>query len=104
MALYENDYLKDQDAFIIKRTFSAKQLVEHTKTHKSHLIPCHSEFKTIMKSMPVNIDSPYFFVNRHGKLEGKHYRLARRENVKRYASVHLEEKRRLMEGMQGREY
>ena len=121
--------------------------MEHTKTKRQHLIPCHSEFKRIMQKMPVYLNSPFFFVNPHGKLEGKHYshcciRLiwkdacqkvgedikmysglkhsscsqyinekhysldqvqmmtdhARREGVKRYASVQLEEKRRLLEG------
>jgi hypothetical protein len=149
-ALYRCDYDKEQDAFIIRRTFSAKKLVEHTKTRKQHLIPCHSEFKKIMQRMPIRIDSPYFFVNPHGKLDGKHYAIAtmeaiwntacqkvgedidmysglkhssysqyinekhysidqvqmmtdhaRRESVKRYASVQLDEKRRLLEGKGG---
>jgi hypothetical protein len=104
-----------------------------------------------MQRMPVYIDSPYFFVNPHGRLEGRHYQHdclvdlwhkacqkvgedidmysglkhsscsqyinekgysmdevqmltdhARRESVKRYASVQLEAKRRLLEGKQGR--
>jgi hypothetical protein len=99
-----------------------------------------------MAKMPVRIDSPYFFVNPHGKLDGKHYSLntmeaiwnkacktvgkdidmysglkhsscsqyinekyysldqlqmitdhQRRESVKKYAVVTLDEKRRLME-------
>ena len=147
MALYRMDYDKEQDAFFIRRTFSNKILVEHTKTHKIHLIPCHSEFKKIMQKMPIRLDSPYFFVNPHGKLNGKHYSHctmreiwitacqkvgedidmysglkhsscsqfinekhysldqvqvmtdhARRESVKKYAVVQLDEKRRLMEG------
>ena len=149
MALHRCDYDKAQDAFIIRRTFSAKKLVQHTKTHKIHVIPCHSEFKKIMNNMPVRIDSPYFFVNSNGKLKEEHYHYqhdylvdlwkkacqqageaidmysglkhsscsqyinekhysldqvqmltdhARRESVKRYASVQLDEKRRLMEG------
>ena len=69
MALHRCDYDKEQDAFIIRRTFSNKELVQHTKTHKIHIIPCHSEFKKIMDKMPVRIDSPYFFVNPHGKLK-----------------------------------
>ena len=146
-ALHRCDYDKEQDAFIIRRTFSNKQLVQHTKTHKIHIIPCHSEFKKIMKQMPIRIDSQYFFVNPRGKLTGKHYTLeamegiwnkacekvgedinmysglkhsscsqyinekhysldqvqmltdhASRESVKKYASVQLDEKRRLMEG------
>ena len=151
MALHRIDYDKEQDAFIIRRTFSAKQLVQHTKTHKIHIIPCHSEFKKIMQTMPIRIDSPYFFVNPHGKLKDEHYHYqhdylvdlwhkacekvgedidmysglkhsscsqyvnekhysldqvqmltdhARRESVQRYASVMLDEKRRLMEGKQ----
>jgi hypothetical protein len=50
---------KEQNAFIIRRNFSAKQLVQHTKTRKIHVIPCHSEFEKIMDKMPVGIDSPY---------------------------------------------
>jgi integrase len=149
MALHRIDYDKEQDAFIIRRTFSNKQLVQHTKTHKIHIIPCHSEFKKIMEKMPIRIDSPFFFVNPHGKLKEEHYHYqhdylvtlwhqacekvgedidmysglkhsscsqyinekhysldqvqmltdhARRESVKKYASVMLDEKRRLMEG------
>ncbi|MBP7508873.1 MAG: tyrosine-type recombinase/integrase [Prolixibacteraceae bacterium] len=149
MALHRIDYDKEQDAFIVRRTFSAKELVQHTKTHKIHVIPCHSEFKKIMQKMPIRIDSQFFFVNPHGKLAGKHYSLAcmediwhqacakagedidmysglkhsscsqyinekhysidqvqmltdhaRRESVKKYAMVQLDEKRRLMEGWQ----
>ena len=123
--------------------------VKDTKTHKIHIIPCHSEFKKIMQKMPIRIDSPFFFVNPNGKLAGKHYTLftmediwnkacekvgedidmysglkhsscsqyinekhysldqvqmmtdhARRESVQRYASVQLDEKRRLLEGKQ----
>ena len=73
MALYREDYLKDTDAFLVKRTFSAKQLIEQTKTKRQHLIPCHSGFKVIMNKMVVHIDSPFFFVNPYGKLDGKHY-------------------------------
>jgi len=147
MALHRADYFRDQDAFIIRRTFSSKILVDYTKTKKQHLIPCHSEFKKIMDKMPIRIDSPFFFVNPHGKLAGKHYQHdylvdlwhkacqevgedidmysglkhsscsqyvnekhysldqvqmltdhARRDSVKRYAVLHLEEKRRLLEG------
>jgi len=72
-ALHRCDYDKTQDAFIIRRTFSNKILVNHTKTKKQHLIPCHSAFKKIMQQMPIRMDSPYFFVNPHGKLEGNYY-------------------------------
>ena len=103
-----------------------------------------------MQKMPTRLDSLYFFVNPHGKLDGKHYAIAtmeeiwhtacakvgediemysglkhsscsqyinekhysidqlqmltdhtRRESVMRYASVQLDEKRRLFEGKGG---
>jgi hypothetical protein len=34
MALHKIDYMKEEDAFLIRRTFSAKQLVEQTKTKR----------------------------------------------------------------------
>ena len=147
MALFRIDYLKEEDAFHIRRTFSAKKLIEQTKTKRQHLVPCHSAFKVIMKTMPVRIDSPFFFINPNGKLKGKHYAIAtmeeiwhrackavgediemysglkhsscsqyinekhysldqlqmitdhqRRESLRKYAVVTLDEKRRLMEG------
>lgn len=73
--MYRCDYDKMQDAFIIRRTFSNKILVNQTKTKKIHLIPCHSQFKKIMQKMPIRIDSPYFFVNPEGRLDGQHYAL-----------------------------
>lgn len=147
IALHKVDYDKDQNAFLIRRSFSANKLVEQTKTKKQHFIPCHSAFNEIIKTMPVHISSPYFFVNPYGKLDGKRYEAhyieelwknackkvgeeinlysglkhsscsqyvnekgysidqvqmmtdhARRESVKRYASVELDAKRRLFEG------
>ncbi len=34
MALDRADYVRDQDAFLIRRTFSARQLVDYTKTKR----------------------------------------------------------------------
>jgi len=75
MALHKEDYDPVRDAFIIRRTFSDKKLVDYTKTHKQHVIPCHSGFKKFMtrnNNAPA-IFSPFFFVNPRGKLKGKHY-------------------------------
>ena len=46
--------------------------MEHTKTHKTHFIPCHRDFKPIMEKMPKTF-GPYFFVNPTGQLKDKHY-------------------------------
>ena len=35
----------------------------------------------IMQKMPVRMDSQYFFVNPHGRLEGKHYAIATMEDI-----------------------
>lgn len=72
MALHKEDYDEATDSFIIRRAFSNKKLVEHTKTHKIHFIPCHSEFKPIMERMPKTF-GPYFFTNPTGRLKGQHY-------------------------------
>lgn len=73
MALYKEDYDKETDTFTIRRTFSNKKLVNHTKTHKNHHIPCHPAFKPILETMDEHCISPFFFTNPTGKLEGKHY-------------------------------
>jgi hypothetical protein len=73
MALYKSDYDKVNDTFTIQRGFSAKVLVEYTKSRKRHIIPCHSDFKPYLKTMFTDISSPFFFVNPKGKLNGKYY-------------------------------
>jgi integrase len=72
MALFKEDYDKERDCFVIRRAFSSKKLVDHTKTHKIHHVPCHSEFRDIMAKMPRTF-SPFFFVNSNGRLTGHHY-------------------------------
>lgn len=72
MALHKEDYDAARDCFTIRRTFSSKQLVEYTKTHKEHEIPCHPQFKKIMATMPISF-SQYFFVNPNSRLKGQHY-------------------------------
>lgn len=72
MALQKIDYDSQDDVFIIRRAFSNKKLIDRTKTKQVHIIPCHPDFKPIMKRMPLTFE-PFFFVNPNGKLSGKHY-------------------------------
>jgi len=72
LALYKEDYNKEKDSFIIRRSFSNKQLVQHTKTHRIHVIPCHPDFKVWMDKLHLCI-SPYFFTHESSRLEGKRY-------------------------------
>jgi integrase len=99
MALMERDFDKEQNAFLIRRTFSAKKLVEYTKTKKQHLIPCHSEFNEIMQKMPVRIDSPYFFVNPNGLHKGKYYTATVMRNLWHNACEQVGEKIEMYSGL-----
>ena len=75
-ALHKKDF--DGQVFSIHRTFSARVLVESTKTGKEHQIPIVEEFKPILKTYlslqkKWGIVSPFFFINPNGKKPGKHY-------------------------------
>ena len=64
MALYKDDYDPYLDAFIIRRTISARILVNRTKTGVEHLIPCNSSFKPILLNLnnrPLQYISPFLF-------------------------------------------
>ena len=74
MALFKEDF--DGDVFIIRRSISARQLIERTKTGIEHLIPCHSDFKPIITQMAkreVQIMSPFFFTCPSSRMPGKRY-------------------------------
>jgi integrase len=69
MALHKEDYDKRRDCFIIWRTFSNKQIVQYTKTHKIHEVPCHPEFKQWVDQRHLCI-SPYYFTHASSRMEG----------------------------------
>lgn len=76
MALYKDDYDPDVDAFTIRRTISARVLVNRTKTKVEHLIPCHSEFKSILlylNNRSLKYISPFLFTCPSSRQEGKRY-------------------------------
>lgn len=79
-ALYKEDYNPyiEGGVFTIRRTFSDKRLVNSTKTGDQHIIPCHDEFKLILKRMfehhkKWGIISPFFFINPYGRKPGRYY-------------------------------
>ncbi len=72
MALHKDDYDKRRDCFIIRRSFSNKELVQHTKTHKIHEIPCHPDFKQWAGRLHLCV-SPYYFTHSSSRMEGKRY-------------------------------
>jgi integrase len=76
MALHKDDYDPYGDAFIIRRTISARQLVNRTKTGVEHIIPCHSAFKPILSDLinrPSQYISPFLFTSPSSRQEGKRY-------------------------------
>lgn len=70
MALQKDDF--DGEVFVVRRSFSSKTLIDRTKTGQIHIIPCHTEFKSIYEKMPPSF-GPFFFANPNGKKKGKHY-------------------------------
>lgn len=73
MALHRADYNAEHDIFIIRRSISARKVVERTKTGVEHVIPCHSKFRSIMERMVKDLSSPYFFTSNTSRSEGKMY-------------------------------
>jgi integrase len=71
-ALKKEDYDPFNDVFIIRRTLSARQLVESTKTNTIHVIPCHSEFTEIAKRQLRHAED-FFFQNPRAKNVGGRY-------------------------------
>ncbi len=62
--LRKADYDQINRAFYIRRTLSARQIVETTKTASEHYVPCKAAFKPIAdKIINENLDSPFLFVN-----------------------------------------
>ncbi|MBN2111028.1 MAG: site-specific integrase [Methanosarcinaceae archaeon] len=72
MALHKEDYDAEQDIFTIQRGVSNNKVINRTKTGDIHEIPCVSEFKQYMASMPKSF-GPYFFTCRESKSEGNRY-------------------------------
>lgn len=72
MALHKEDYDRERDCFIIRRSFSNKQLVAHTKTHRIHVIPCHPDFRAWASKKNTSL-GPYYFTHKSSRLEGNRY-------------------------------
>lgn len=74
-ALYKDDFIDGE--FVIKRGFSATQLIDRRKTGEIHLVPMVNDFAQYLeiekdKQQKHGIISPYFFVHPEGRKEEKH--------------------------------
>lgn len=76
MMLMVHDYDLEDDAFIIKRGISGGQEVEHTKTKRVQVQPCHPDFKPvlmeIMRSRPYPF-SPFIFTCKESRHKHRRY-------------------------------
>ncbi len=71
-ALHKSDYDPFNNIFTIRRSVSARNVVETTKTHMVHIIPCVSAFTGIAKDL-IKRPGKFFFENPRSKKEDKRY-------------------------------
>lgn len=70
-AIKWEDYDRINKAFIIRRTLSARKVVDSTKTKTIHIIPCHPDFLPIIDTMRVGLGE-YIFINPLARLDGRY--------------------------------
>lgn len=71
-ALQIEDYDVFNGIFIIRRSISARTLVNSTKTGTEHIIPCHSYFRETADRLSRQ-SGKFFFQNPRARLDGKRY-------------------------------
>ena len=85
-ALHKIDYNIFDKSFIIRRSISARKLVDSTKTHAEHIIPCHSAMiPVIEKLIHKQTESPFLFCNYRARKDGKRYTNESLNTLWRYA-------------------
>jgi integrase len=67
------DFDEINQVFIIRRTLSARKVVERTKTGAIHNIPCHPDFMPVLKSIPRQDGTAHIFVNPLSRHKEKRY-------------------------------
>ncbi|MDX9788922.1 MAG: tyrosine-type recombinase/integrase [Desulfobacterales bacterium] len=67
------DWDRENGVFIIRRSESARQIVERTKTGVEHIIPAHSEFVRYFSGIERTVVSQFMFVNSRSRSAGKRY-------------------------------
>jgi integrase len=97
-ALKKEDYDPFNNVFVIRRTLSARQLVNSTKTGAVHMIPCHSEFTDIAKQL-MKKDGDFFFQNLLARRDGKRYSIESLNKIWRKACASVGENIQLYSGL-----
>jgi integrase len=71
-ALQKEDYDPFNCVFIIRRSISARKLVDSTKTNVEHIIPCHSAFEPYARKV-MKEPGRFFFTNTRARRANKRY-------------------------------
>jgi len=73
-ALHKCDYDIINKVFIIRRSVSARQVVNHTKTDHEHVIPCHRNMVDLIDHL-ARQPGQFMFENPRARKDGKRYTL-----------------------------
>lgn len=91
------DYDEINSTFMVRRTLSARKIVESTKTRAIHIIPCHSAFAPVLKQ--IKRDRPYIFINPNSKHIDKRYSVESLNRIWRQACKAAGEKIDMYSGL-----
>ena len=72
-ALKWADYDQINKVFIIRRSVSARRVVDSTKTRAVHFIPCHPDFESVIGALGPGGITDYIFQNSRGRMAGRRY-------------------------------
>ncbi|MFO7555035.1 MAG: tyrosine-type recombinase/integrase, partial [Desulfobacterales bacterium] len=75
-ALQWSDWDEVNRIFIVRRSISAREVVESTKTGEIYPTPCHSDFYPYMRKLSKSSnrnDSPFIFINNRARNSEKRY-------------------------------
>ena len=67
------DWDEVNQVFWVRRSISARELVESTKTGRVYETPCHKDFLPFMKELSKNRTSKFIFTNKRARQDGKRY-------------------------------
>jgi len=79
-----SDYDEINKTWTIRRTLSARRVVESTKTRAIHVIPCHSEFIPTLRNLSKNNNS-FVFISSRSRLREPRYTIESLNNIWRTA-------------------
>jgi len=89
-ALRKVDYDQINNVFIVRRSVSARKLIERTKTNTEHIIPCHAAFMPIVITL-LQTSGQFFFINERGRRKGQRYTIESLNILWRKACAEVDE-------------